>query len=106
MIVLSNKELKEERPSLGKFPPLYKNRLPLTYKCNDNCIFCYDGADRETVPDFKSEDYMLRVNIKPSACRPCKFYNNDKCVGISPVYLSLYGQSDLVPQKKKKWLFF
>lgn len=53
---------------------------------------------------FKSEDYMLRENIKPSICRSCKFYNDGKCVGISPVYLSLYGESDLIPQKK--WLFF
>ncbi len=56
--------------------------------------------------DFKSEDYMLKENIKPSICRSCKFYNDDNCIGISPVYLSLYDESDLIPQKRKKWLFF
>lgn len=56
--------------------------------------------------DFKSEDYMLKENVKPPICRSCKFDNDDNCVGISPVYLSLYGESDLIPQKRKKWLFF
>ncbi|MDP3052228.1 MAG: radical SAM protein [bacterium] len=56
--------------------------------------------------DFKSEYYMLTENVKPSICRSCKFYSDNNCVGISPVYLSLYGDSDLIPQKRKKWLFF
>jgi len=56
--------------------------------------------------DFKSEYYMLTENMKPFACHSCKFYNDDNCVGISPVYLSLYGESDLIPLKTKKWLFF
>ena len=56
--------------------------------------------------DFKSEYYMFRYNIKPPRCSNCRFYNDKACVGISPVYLSLYGDSDLIPQKRKKWIIF
>lgn len=56
--------------------------------------------------DFKSEYYMLTENVKPSICRSCKFYSDNNCIGISPVYLSLYGEQDLIPQKKKRRLFF
>lgn len=53
-----------ERP-LNKEFFLYKNRLPLTYKCNDNCIFCYDGATRKTVPDLAlKEAKRLVVKLK------------------------------------------
>lgn len=56
--------------------------------------------------DFKSEYYMLRENIKPAACSRCRFYKDDACVGVSPTYLDLYGDSDLIPQKRRKWIFF
>lgn len=48
--------------------------------------------------DFKPEDYVIRANKKPLACSSCRYYYDAYCVGISPVYLELYGDSDLTPQ--------
>lgn len=47
--------------------------------------------------DFKPEDYVIRANKKPAKCFSCKYYHNDYCVGISPIYLKLYGEKDLMP---------
>ena len=48
VIMLENKERKKERIFSKGLP----KRLYLTYKCNDNCIFCYDGTSRKTAPDL------------------------------------------------------
>lgn len=55
------------------------------------------GAPKHCL-DFKSEDYVIRANTKPQACFSCKYYHGDRCVGISPVYLKIHGENDLIPQ--------
>lgn len=94
-------KIPEIRPYLKEAMDYLKKRGP--YAFIEKAPICLLSKYWE---DFKSEDYMLKENIKPSICRFCKFYNDNNCVGISPVYLSLYGESDLIPQKKKKWLIF
>ena len=48
--------------------------------------------------DFKPEDYVIKANKKPLICSSCKYYNNNYCIGVSPTYLRLYGEKDLIPQ--------
>ncbi len=48
--------------------------------------------------DFKPEDYVIAANIKPEICQKCAYHKDNYCVGVSPMYLKMYGEKDLIPQ--------
>jgi radical SAM protein with 4Fe4S-binding SPASM domain len=49
-----NLETKETRPELWTAPP--RMDLALTYRCNNNCYFCYTGGPRK-VKELKTEEW-------------------------------------------------
>jgi sulfatase maturation enzyme AslB (radical SAM superfamily) len=47
--------------------------------------------------DFKSEDYVIKDNIKPKKCSKCKYYIDNYCVGLSKTYIKIYGTKGIKP---------